>query len=128
MPLFAACIFGSACLLFLMQPLVGKLLLPLAGGTPAVWNSCMLCFQAMLLAGYAWAHFGSRLLSHRWHLALHLGMVVAAVFLLPVGLSEEAVAEFGRSLPPILEIPRLVLRCAGLPFLVLSATSPLLSR
>ena len=128
MPLFAACIFGSACLLFLMQPLVGKLLLPLAGGTPAVWNSCMLCFQGMLLAGYAWAHFGSRLLGHRLHLAAHLLLVVVAASVLPVGPNETAAETFGRSLPPIVEIPWLVLQSAGLPFFVLSATSPLLSR
>ena len=54
--LFALTLFTSATLLFLVQPMIGKMLLPMLGGTPAVWNTCMVFFQALLLAGYAYAH------------------------------------------------------------------------
>ncbi|MBU6295615.1 MAG: spermidine synthase, partial [Planctomycetes bacterium] len=53
---FSATIFVSAMLLFMVQPLVGKILLPYLGGTPAVWNTCMVFFQALLLGGYFYAH------------------------------------------------------------------------
>src|SRR5262249_27529603 len=54
--LFAITLFVSATLLFLVQPMIAKMILPLLGGTPAVWNTCMVFFQAALLAGYAYAH------------------------------------------------------------------------
>ena len=54
--LFGVTMFVSATLLFLVQPMVGKMVLPLLGGTPAVWNTCMVFFQALLLAGYYYAH------------------------------------------------------------------------
>ena len=63
--LFAATLFVSAFLLFLVQPMVGKLLLPLLGGTPAVWNTCLVFFQAALLAGYAYAHAATAWLGAR---------------------------------------------------------------
>ncbi|HEX8722651.1 MAG TPA: hypothetical protein VF736_18685, partial [Pyrinomonadaceae bacterium] len=63
--LFAAALFASAFLLFWVQPLAGKMLLPLLGGTPAVWNTCMLFFQAVLLGGYAYALALTRWLSAR---------------------------------------------------------------
>ena len=59
--LFTIAIFLSAALIFLVQPMVGKILLPSAGGSPAVWNTCMVFFQAFLLAGYAYAHVLSKL-------------------------------------------------------------------
>jgi len=58
--LFGATLFVSAAAMFMLQPMVGKMLLPKLGGTPAVWNTCMVFFQAMLLAGYAYAHGVSR--------------------------------------------------------------------
>ena len=56
LPYFAFTLFVSATLLFFVQPLIGKLVLPKLGGTPAVWNTCMVFYQAALLAGYAYAH------------------------------------------------------------------------
>src|SRR5947209_9168877 len=80
--IFALTLFTSATLLFVMEPMVGKLLLPLAGGTPAVWNTCMVFFQAVLLAGYAYAHAAADRLGVRrqagWHLLL-LGLPLAAL-------------------------------------------------
>src|SRR5262245_64247898 len=66
--LFAVTLFLSATLLFLVQPLIGKMILPLLGGTPAVWNSCMVFFQAALLAGYAYAHAAPKWLGPRRHM------------------------------------------------------------
>src|SRR5947209_16004666 len=72
--IFALTLFTSATLLFVMEPMVGKLLLPLLGGTPAVWNTCMVFFQAVLLAGYSYAHASADRLGVRkqasWHLVL----------------------------------------------------------
>ena len=56
LPLFAFTLFVSATLLFLVQPMVGKMVLPSLGGSPAVWNTCMVFFQGVLLAGYAYTH------------------------------------------------------------------------
>ncbi|MDQ3753689.1 MAG: hypothetical protein M3371_03040, partial [Acidobacteriota bacterium] len=63
--LFAVTLFVSAALLFWSQPMVAKLLLPMLGGTPSVWNTCLLFFQTLLLAGYAYALFASTRLSVR---------------------------------------------------------------
>src|SRR5438477_7542312 len=69
---FSATLFLSAALLFLVQPMIAKMVLPLLGGTPAVWNTCMVFFQAVLLAGYAYAHgLPGRMGVHR-HAAFHL--------------------------------------------------------
>ena len=64
-PLFVATIFAGSFLLFLMQPMVARMALPRLGGTPAVWNSAMLVYQALLLAGYSYAHVLARLALRR---------------------------------------------------------------
>src|SRR4029077_11847795 len=84
--LFSVTIFVSAALLFSVQPMIAKMLLPLLGGTPAVWNTCMLFFQAVLLAGYAYALFVSRL-PFRRQLLLQLLLLIFAFVSLPIGLS-----------------------------------------
>ena len=76
---FALTLFVSASLLFIVQPMVGKMMLPLMGGTPAVWNTCMVFFQAILLAGYAYAHAITTWLGPRKQARLHLAVLVAAV-------------------------------------------------
>src|SRR3954466_5508889 len=80
--LFAAAIFLSSALLFWLEPLFGKMVLPLMGGAPPVWNACILFYQVALLAGYAWAHAGRRL-GDRRHIVLHLSLSVAALAVLP---------------------------------------------
>src|SRR5215212_9936806 len=70
-PVFALTLFTSAALLFWVQPLVAKMLLPLLGGAPSVWNTCMVFFQALLLAGYAYALLLSQRLSLRNQAILH---------------------------------------------------------
>src|SRR5215204_4327819 len=89
LPIFTITIFVSAFLLFLVQPLVGKIILPKLGGTPQVWNTCMVFFQMVLLAGYAYTHFVSSQLKLRQQLMLHAVMLViplAVLFLLPINL------------------------------------------
>ena len=69
--LFAFTLFVSATLLFLVQPMIAKMILPKLGGTPAVWNTCMVFFQAVLLAGYAYAHGLTAWLGARKQLVVH---------------------------------------------------------
>src|ERR1700676_2737492 len=81
---FALTLFTSAFLLFLIQPMVGKAVLPLFGGAPAVWNTCMVFFQALLLAGYAYAHASSSWLGARRQAVLHVVLLLAPAVVLPV--------------------------------------------
>ncbi len=75
---FAATLCVSSMLMFLLEPMAAKLVLPLLGGAPAVWNTCVVFFQGMLLAGYAYAHAGPALLGVRRHAALHLVLLIAS--------------------------------------------------
>src|SRR5437773_718121 len=81
---FALTLFVSASLLFIVEPMVGKMMLPLLGGTPAVWNTCMLFFQAVLLAGYAYAHPTTGLLGLRRQALVHLGLLLLPFRVLPI--------------------------------------------
>src|SRR5207244_13333324 len=78
--LFAVTLFVSASLLFMVQPMVGKMVLPLLGGSPAVWNACMVFFQALLLLGYLYAHHVSTKYPPRRQWALHLIVLAVPVF------------------------------------------------
>ena len=81
---FAATILTSAFLLFEVQPLLSKFILPWFGGSPAVWTTAMLFFQVMLFAGYAYAHLLTRLFTPRWQAIVHSGLLVTAACLLPI--------------------------------------------
>ena len=126
LPVFAATLFLSALLLFWVQPMFTKMVLPLLGGAPSVWNTAMLFFQTMLLAGYAYAHLTSRLLRFRWQVLLHLAVLIVAIFALPLGVAE------GWSPPsdgtPVPWLIGLYGVSVGLPFFAISATAPLLQR
>lgn len=129
---YAATLFVSACLLFLVQPMIGKMVLPLLGGTPAVWNTCMVVFQALLLAGYTYAH-ASKPLGVRRQSFLHLGLLATPLLVMGV-----MVAFFGTPISPIRSLaPQgseypffgvvvLLLVMIGLPFFVVSTSAPLL--
>lgn len=78
---FTITIFLGAALLFMVQPMAAKLVLPLLGGSPSVWNTCMVFFQALLLAGYAYAHWSVRVLGLRRQVLLHLAVVAAPAVL-----------------------------------------------
>ena len=82
--LFPITIFLSAFLLFQVQPMMGRYILPWFGGTPAVWSVCMLFFQCILLAGYAYAHWVGSLKSAKQQATIHVGLLVASLALLPV--------------------------------------------
>ncbi|HTU26580.1 MAG TPA: hypothetical protein VMF30_14330, partial [Pirellulales bacterium] len=80
---FAATILTSAFLLFEVQPLLSKFILPWFGGSPAVWTTAMLFFQVMLFAGYTYAHLLTRLFTPRWQMIVHSSLLLAAACLLP---------------------------------------------
>ena len=133
--LYAATLFVGATLLFLVQPLVGKLLLPLVGGTPGVWNTCMVFFQAVLLGGYLYAHRSTSKLGVRRQAAAHLVLLafVLLAFKLGVAASGTPVPVVTALLPadqdyPIFGVVALLAVAVGFPFFVLSTTSPVLQR
>ncbi len=123
-PLFVATIFAGSFLLFMIQPMVARMALPRLGGAPNVWNSAMLVYQALLLAGYAYAHRLSRLPLRR-AASLHLAMLVIAALTLPIALV---------NLPPpapgteVWWVPLLFLGTVGPVFFLVSAQAPLMQR
>ncbi|MEN9574306.1 MAG: hypothetical protein RL514_2161 [Verrucomicrobiota bacterium] len=124
--LFAITLFWSAALLFWVEPMVGKLVLPQLGGAPAVWNTCMVFFQAMLLAGYAAAHWLTGRFSLRTQLGTHLGLLLVALATLPIKLNETAAAPW-QHWPTAWLLLQLLLNI-GPVFFVLALTTPLLQR
>ena len=124
MPVYALTIFTGAFLLFLVQPLIGKYILPWFGGAPSVWTTCMLFFQMVLLCGYAYAHVSARWLKPRAQALLHLALLVAALALLPITPSDSWKPTDGAD--PTLRILALLFVSIGLPYFVLAATSPLM--
>jgi hypothetical protein len=89
-PVFACTAALSAFLLFLVQPLIAKPILPLLGGSPSVWNTCMVTFQLLLLLGYSYAYASSRFLTVRRQSLLHLALFGASLLLLPFGSMQRA--------------------------------------
>lgn len=125
---FAGTMFGAAFLLFLVQPLVGKLMLPHVGGAPAVWNTCMVFFQAVLLGGYAYAHLLTRFLRPTQQVLVHLFVVVLPAAVLPIVLPAEALTAASGSEYPVFVLLRVLALRVGLPFFAVSSTAPLLQR
>lgn len=121
---FTATLFLSAVLLFSIQPMFAKMVLPKLGGSPSVWAVSMCFFQAVLLAGYCYAHLLSRYLPLRLIPFVHMAVLMAAMLALPIGLSE------GRAEPPAGDAYGwLIITLAlgvGLPFFAVSANAPLL--
>jgi SAM-dependent methyltransferase len=125
--LFTLTTFASAGLLFLVEPMAGRLLLPLLGGSPAVWNTTQLFFQAALLAGYAYAHLLGSLRSPRMQAAVHAVLLAAGLLALPIALPRAVAAPPAAGLPILWLLARLA-AMTGAPFFVLAATGPLLQR
>lgn len=118
--------FLSAALLFMVEPMFGKMALPLLGGSPAVWNTCMVFYQGALLAGYLYAHLAPRWLGVRRQAAFHLGVLLLILFTLPIGI-------FHGWTPPATANPSawlllLLALSVGLPFFMVSTTAPLLQK
>ncbi|MDA1132659.1 MAG: fused MFS/spermidine synthase [Proteobacteria bacterium] len=126
LPLYAVTMFLSAFLLFAVQPMFTRMVLPLLGGAPAVWNTAVVFFQATLLGGYLYAHLSARFLGLRRQTAVHAVVLLLAFAALPVTVAEVW-------LPPAeaQQIPwllALLTVSVGLPFFAVSATAPLLQR
>ena len=126
MAAYALTIFTGAFLLFQVQPLVGKYILPWFGGGPGVWTTCMLFFQMLLLAGYAYAHFSSRWLRPRAQAILHLMLLGVALALLPITPADSWKPSGGGN--PAWRILALLAASLGLPYFVLSSTGPLMQQ
>ena len=122
--LYAVTLFVGATLLFVVQPMVGKMILPLLGGTPAVWSTCMVFFQAALLGGYAYAHATTAWLGIRRQTILHLALLAVPLAVLPLGVDASRLP--GGEANPVLGVLVLLSLSVGLPFFVVSATAPLL--
>ena len=123
---FALSLFVSATLLFWVQPMFAKMVLPLLGGTPAVWNTCMVFYQAALLAGYVYAHVSARWLGVRGQALVHVAWLGLALVVLPVGIPGGWVpSAAGHPVPWLL---LLLTVAVGLPFFVLSTTAPMLQQ
>src|ERR1044072_1017036 len=122
--LVARTLFASALLLFAVQPMFTKMVLPMLGGAPAVWSVAMVFFQAALLIGYAYAHLLARTLKVGQAALVHLGVLAVAALTLPIGVAH------GFDLPPStgigLWLVTLFAASIGLPFVALSASAPLL--
>ncbi len=149
LPFFAITLFVSAFLLFLVQPMIGKMILPKLGGTPQVWNTCMVFFQTALLAGYAYTHTVSTRLSVRRQLFVHCAVLVLPLFVLflwpygpfnvadPVGPDGKPIVVDGKvergwipnpEAPPIPQTLGLLLAMVGVPFIVVATSAPLLQK
>jgi SAM-dependent methyltransferase len=121
--LFAGTIFSSAFLLFLVQPLIAKQILPWFGGSAAVWSICMVFFQVVLLAGYAYSDWLTRRLRVRAQAALHVGLLLASLAFLPIVTSARWKPTGAED--PTWWILGLLLGTIGLPYFLLSTTGPL---
>jgi hypothetical protein len=123
---FAMTLFVSSTLLFVIQPLFARLVLPLLGGSPAVWNTCLVFYQGALLLGYAYAHFSTAWLGVRRQLVLHLGLILLPLLVLPVAVPAGWAPPAERN--PIPWLLALLAVSVALPFVVVSTRAPLLQR
>jgi spermidine synthase len=123
MPLFAATVFLSAFLLFLVQPLIAKQILPWFGGAAGVWTTCLVFFQSALLLGYAYPDLIARRLEGKRQVWLHALLLAGSCATLPV-LASEAWKPTGET-NPITGILALLTAVIGLPYVMLSTTSPM---
>ena len=121
---YAITIFLSAFLLFLVQPLIAKQILPWFGGASSVWTTCLLFFQSALLAGYAYAHASVRWLAPRRQVQLHFALLAASLAFLPIVASVSWKPTGDED--PILRILGLLAVTIGMPYMLLSTTTPLL--
>jgi SAM-dependent methyltransferase len=121
---FALTTLVSAFLVFQVQPVISKTVLPWFGGSPAVWTTCMLFFQTLLFAGYAYAHLLNRFFQPRWQGAIHLLLMVLALLLLPIT-PAETWKPTGRE-HPTWQILLILSANVGLPYFILSSTGPLI--
>ena len=120
-PLFLLTIVTGSFLLFLTQPMIARMALPRIGGAPSVWNSAMLVYQFLLLAGYAYAH-GVSHLRPRFQAGIHIALLAIAALWLPIGLSGAVPPAEGE---PAFWVPWFLIGSIGLLFFIVSAQAPL---
>lgn len=123
MLLFASTIFVSAFLLFLVQPIIAKQILPWFGGSAAVWTTCMVFFQVCLLAGYAYTDFLIRKVQRKTQIVIHAALVIVSLLVLPITPGVHLKPEDADN--PASKILWLLMLTIGLPYFVLSTTGPL---
>ena len=123
-PLFTSTLFVSAFLLFLVQPMVAKMVLPLLGGSPMVWNTCMVFFQMALLVGYAYAHGATRWLNPRVQMAAHVALLLLPFSVLPFLIGPDSAAPTEHA--PIAWLLLLLAGAIGLPFFTLATSASVL--
>jgi len=121
---FAVTTLVSAFLVFQVQPVISKTVLPWFGGSPAVWTTCMLFFQVLLFGGYAYAHLITRYLTPRFQGVIHFTLLAAALLVLPI--TPAAAWKPTGSEEPVTHILLILLMNVGLPYFILSATGPLI--
>ena len=126
MAIFGAAIALSAFLLFWIQPLIGQLVLPVFGGTPAVWATVLVFFQGAVLVGYLYSHLNVTRLGPRRGAMVHVVVAAAALVWLALMPIRQADLRAG-DLPPAIDVLRILVAAVGLPVFVLTATTPLLS-
>ena len=124
MVLYAWVIFLGAFLLFQIQPLIAKIILPSFGGSSVVWSTCMLFFQVVLLLGYAYAHWLNEHLRATRQAMVHSALLLASIVVLPIG--PDAVRSVTGVDHPSWQILKLLAISIGIPYFLLSSTSPLL--
>ncbi len=125
-PVYALTLLVSATLLFSVQPLFSKMILPLLGGTPQVWNTAMLFFQVCLLGGYAYAHGTTRFLSVRVQASLHVVLLAIFTIVLPIAIPEGWSPPVDRD-PTLWQLSLMAVAVGG-PFFVLAGSAPMLQR
>jgi hypothetical protein len=121
---FTVAVFVSAALLFVVEPMFGKMVLPRLGGSPAVWTTCMVFFQGALLLGYLYAHIGPRWLGLRRHTLVHIALLALGLLVLPIHVAE--VSGTFRLQYPTIWLLAVLSVSLGIPFVLLSSTGPLL--
>jgi hypothetical protein len=128
LPLCVVLSFLSAYLLFSVQPMVARMVLPRLGGSAAVWTTCILFFQGALLAGYAYAHLATRRLGTRRQAWLHAGLIAIPLAFLPFGIGGNAATATSSVGDPTWGLLGLLLASVGLPFFAVATSAPLLQR
>ena len=123
---FTISMFISAALLFLVEPMLAKMALPMLGGAPAVWNTCLVFFQATLLAGYLYVYAATKWLSRKAQIALHIALVLTPFIVLPLHIPVGWEPPTQSS--PVLWMLGMLAVAVGLPFFLLSSSTPMLQR
>jgi spermidine synthase len=124
--LFGVALAVSAVLFSLLQPMVAKMLLPALGGVPAVWTTCMLFFQGILLAGYAFAYLSSSYLAVEQQRVIHLVALLLAAAMLPIDVGQRDLQQIPHNGSPVGWLLRILLTSTGPLLFIIAATSPAL--